>query len=236
MCHGAAIARKSRNPVNWLERLPAAPLAGEQQIRNGRAEEEHRRDKALGEQRQRHAGPHPVGAQRLVQLQAGDERVERGQQEEGELRFRNDEARKQEWAHRGEHGQACVEAGAIAPGAARPGPAEPGKRQHGQRVGQMRGEGVLHARDFVDRGHDPVGQRRLLNVADAVDVRRNPVAGIGNVLSGLGVRGVHVVEQRRGPKRSKINRSKKRGKQQPDGARGKRLAWPFNRSKSGEGA
>ncbi len=50
-------------------------------------------------------------------------------------------------------------------------------------------------------GGDPVGQRRLFEIADAVDVQRHPVAGLEHGLRGLGVGGVGVVQQRWSPQR-----------------------------------
>ena len=44
-------------------------------------------------------------------------------------------------------------------------------------------------------GDQPVGQRRLFEVADAVDVEGDPVAGVEHVAGGVGVGGVGVVEQ-----------------------------------------
>jgi len=60
----------------------------------------------------------------------------------------------------------------------------------------MRGEDVL-AEDAVVDGGQPVGQRRLLKVTDAVDVEGDPVSAGDDVLRGLGMRCVGVVEQRR---------------------------------------
>ena len=58
----------------------------------------------------------------------------------------------------------------------------------------MGGEDVVAEEVIVD-GDEPVGQRRLFEITDAVDVQRDPVAADGHVLGGIGVRGVGVVEQ-----------------------------------------
>jgi len=64
----------------------------------------------------------------------------------------------------------------------------------------MSGKDIL-AKDAIERGIQPVRQRRLLQIAQAVDLQRHPVAAIGHVLRGLGVIGVRVVQQRRRKKR-----------------------------------
>ena len=63
----------------------------------------------------------------------------------------------------------------------------------GAAVGRVRGGEELEA-----DGGDPVGEGRLFEVADAVDVEGDPVAGGEHGLGGLGVGGVGVVEQWRG--------------------------------------
>ena len=179
---------------------------------------EHRRNKALGQQRQRHAGPHPVNDERPAAFERSDQRVKRDQQKKRQNRLRNNEARKQKRPDRRQHAQSGIEPRALAPRPPRPQPREPRERQHGQRVGQVRGKGVL-AKNPVHAGHEPIRQRRLLNVADAVDLRRNQVAALGHVLRGLRVRRVHVVQQRRRKQRRKIHRDKNGRKQQPHRAR-----------------
>ena len=224
MCQGAAMARKSSDAGDGLQRAPAAPLAGEEQVGNGGADEEDGSDQALGEQwpaRRRPTSSKSArgGSASKPVMQA----VESDQQKEAELRLGNDEAGKEKRADGGEHGQAGVEAGARAPGAAGPEPGEPGEAEHGQRVGQVGGKDVL-AEDLVEAGDDPVGQRRLLDVADAVDLGGDPVAGLGHVLRGLGVGGVHVVQQRRREERSELHGGKDGRQKQPDSQRGGRLS------------
>ena len=63
----------------------------------------------------------------------------------------------------------------------------------------MSGEGV-EAEDAEAEGDEPVGERRLFEIADAVDVQGDEVAGESHVAGGVGVGGVGVVEQRRGEK------------------------------------
>ena len=58
----------------------------------------------------------------------------------------------------------------------------------------MGGEDVVAEEVIVDGDH-PVGERRFFEVANAVHVHRDPVSAGGDVLGGLGVGRVGVVEQ-----------------------------------------
>ena len=78
----------------------------------------------------------------------------------------------------------------------------------------MSGKGIL-AEDQVGTGHDPVGKRRLFDIADAVDLGRDPVAALGKVLRGLGMGGVYVVHQRRRKQRGKLHGGKEGREKQP---------------------
>ena len=131
--------------------------------------------------------------ERPAAFKRSDQRIKRDQQKKRQDRLRNNEARKQKRPDRRQHAQSGIESRALAPRPPRPQPREPRQPQHGQRVGQVRGKGVL-AENPVHAGDGPVRQRRLLNVADAVDLRRNQVAALGHVLRGLRVRRVHVVQ------------------------------------------
>jgi len=203
---------------------PAAPLAGEDEVRQSRADEKDRGDEALGEQGQGYAGIGPVEAVVLAALQGGDEGVEGDEQEQAQVGLGNDEAGVEECSDGGEHGQAGVESGAGAPGAAGPVPGEPAEAEHGERVGQVGGEGVL-AEELVADGDGPVGQWGLLDVADAVDLAGDPVAAVDNVLGGLGVRSVNVVEQGRRKERAHLDGKKDENKEQPGGHGGWALRW-----------
>lgn len=52
---------------------------------------------------------------------------------------------------------------------------------------------------------DPIGERRLFEITDAVHMESNPIAGAEHGLRGLGVRGIRVVEQWRIAKRGREN-------------------------------
>ena len=65
----------------------------------------------------------------------------------------------------------------------------------------MRAAGGADAEELEAGGHRPVQQRRLLQIADAVGVERDPVVAQEHLARDLGVDGVGVVEQGRGEER-----------------------------------
>ena len=83
----------------------------------------------------------------------------------------------------------------------------------------MGGEDVVAEEAVVD-GDDPVGQRRFFEIADAVDVEGDPVAAGGDVLGGLGVGGVGVVEQRGRKEGGKIDGDEDEQERSPCARRG----------------
>ena len=129
-----------------------------------------------------------------------EEEVEGGAEEEGEQDLGDEDAGEEEDADGGEDGEAGVEGGAPVEGAVCPAVSEQGKEEDGEGLGEMGGEGV-EAEEAEGDGIEPVGERGLLEVADAVDVEGDPVAGEGHVAGGAGVGGVGVVEQGRAEER-----------------------------------
>ena len=120
MCHGAPMARKSSSPVkrwNWRQRRHS-PV----RMRYGTtaATKKTGAMSPLARSAERERGIGEIEARGFAIFDAGEEAVEREQQEKGEERFRNEGAREEEDADRGEHGQGGVEGGAVAPGAAAP--------------------------------------------------------------------------------------------------------------------
>ena len=90
-------------------------------------------------------------------------------------------------------------------GSAGPGVTEEGEAEDGEGEGEVDGEGGCLAvrcgmgcEEAEAYGGDPVGERGLFEVADAVHVEGDPVAGGEHGLGGLGVGGVCVVEEGRG--------------------------------------
>src|SRR5438445_5371292 len=64
----------------------------------------------------------------------------------------------------------------------------------------------MHAKEVVAGGHEPVHERRLLQVAEAtVDLQRDPVTGFHHLARGLGVHRVGIVHQWRLKKTAEID-------------------------------
>ena len=87
----------------------------------------------------------------------------------------------------------------------------------------MGGKGVL-SEDLVTCCNDPKGQRGFFDVADAVDLWGDEVAGFGHVLRDLGVAGVGIVEERGRKERGKVHSHKNGRQEQPNSHRGRGLA------------
>ena len=79
----------------------------------------------------------------------------------------------------------------------------------------MGGKGIL-AKDLIDRTHQPVGERRFLNIANPVDLRGDQIARFGDMLRGLGMAGVHVVQQGRRKKRGELHGREECCQQRPN--------------------
>ena len=217
---GSGDGQKKEQAADRLQRPPAPPLAAQQKKWNRRRGKEDRGDQPLGQESQRQRRPHSIKMKRSDVFQPGQQAVEGRQQKKAELRLRNGEARVEKRPDRGENAESGVEAGAASPGAARPEPGQPGAAQQGQRIGQVGGKDVL-AEDAIERGVEPVGQRRFLQVADAVDLQRHPVAALGHVLRGLGMAGVGVVQQGRRKQRGKLHGGEDHRQKRPCGQRGR---------------
>ena len=153
------------------------------------------------------------------------------------MRLGNDEAGKEKRADGGEHAQAGIKAGARAPGAAAQSQASQARPSMASALGRWVAK-VFSPKMLVAAGDQPVGQRRLFDVADAVDlgVIRLPVSAMccaawawaASTSSSSGG-----VEQR-----SKLHGDKDGREQQPGGQRGgrwrpgamdrlNRLSWLF---------
>src|SRR5262249_14872499 len=138
------------------------------------------------------------------------EEVERDRQEERDDDFRDHDSREQVNSQPRTHRQPRIE---TRPGAAHPASEIIDRRdqQHGaDRQRQPRRE-FGEAENLVCRRHRPIHQRRLLQIANAVNVQRHPIAALDHLARGLSVRGVGVVLQRRLPRAAYINQ---RGQQQ----------------------
>ncbi len=206
--------KKEHNAGEESQLAPAPPLARDEQVRNNGGDEEDRGDKPFGEHRNGQGRVCKVQALRLSIFQSGKKCVKRESEKESKQRFRNQKASEQKDAGGSEYGQGCIKRGAISIRPSRPCPCKNGAGKYRERHGQVSCKSVVAKEVIIDRGQ-PVGQRRLLEVANAIDGKRHPVAADGHVLRGVGVRSVGVVEQRRGKQRGKVNREKDEQEQRP---------------------
>ena len=123
------------------------------------------------------------------------EAVEGDAEEQREKNFGYVVAGKEKDADGGESGEAGIESGAGVEGAKGPMIAEECEEKDTDCLREMRGKGV-EAEETEAKGAQPVGERRFFEIADAVDTKRDKIAGEGHVTGGVGVGGVGVVEQR----------------------------------------
>ncbi len=164
-----------------------------------------RASKSLGEHGQSQQSVDGVPAPaRVGTVQGGDQAVECGGDQEAENRLRDEHAGEEKISNRGGGEQSRVESGTRAEGAAAPDHAEQNEQTHGGDGGQAGGK-FIDAEDAIASGNQPVHQGRFFQVAHAVDVQGDVVAAGEHLASSLGVRGVHVVLQRRREGRAKID-------------------------------
>ena len=78
----------------------------------------------------------------------------------------------------------------------------------------MGSKDVVAKEPVIDR-HQPVGQRRLLQIANAIDLEGDPVAGERHMLGCAGMVGIGVIQQRRGEKGGQVNRGEDQQQQCP---------------------
>src|SRR5215469_5888593 len=112
-------------------------------------------------------------------MQGLQEAVKGGRKEEGEQDFRDEVAGEEEDAGGGEDGKAGVEGGAEAEGLCGPAVAEKSEEENADGLGEVGGEGV-ETEETEAESDEPVGKRGFFEVADAVDVEGDEVAGEGH--------------------------------------------------------
>ena len=152
---------------------PAPPFAGEHQPRHCGREEEDRSDQPFGQRREGERRPAHIEERRPAVLQPSQKAVEREPDEEGEQRLRDIDAGEEKDADAGQQRERRIECGPFAEGAPSPVPRKNGGREHAQRHGKVRGEDVI-AEDVIVDGGEPVGKRRLFQIADAIDLQASP--------------------------------------------------------------
>ena len=78
----------------------------------------------------------------------------------------------------------------------------------------MGGKDVISEEVVIGSGQ-PIRQRRLFQIADAIYFQRDPVAALRHVLGGGGVGGIGVIQQRRRKKRGHMDGCEDQQQQRP---------------------
>lgn len=151
-----------------------------------------------------------------MRRQGAEESVEGERQQQRQKGVGDENAGEEEDTGRGEEEEAGAEGSRLTEGSAAPRVAEEDEAEDGEGKGKVDGEGgcatvgrMRRGKKFEAHGGEPVGKRRLFQVADAVDVEGDPVSSGEHGLGGLGVRGVGVVEERRSESRGDVEQEPK---------------------------
>jgi hypothetical protein len=177
---------------------------GAHEPRQCRREEEDRSDQTFGQCGDGERGPAHVEECGPSVVQPKQKTVQGESNEERQQRFRNIDPGKEKDADTGQQGKRRVECRPFVECAPRPVPCKHGRRQNPESHGKMGGEHVIAEGMIIDGG-EPVGKGRLLQIADAIDLQRHPIAGERHVLSGIGMRGIGIVKQGWREKRREID-------------------------------
>ena len=121
------------------------------------------------------------------------EAVEGDAEEQREENLGDVVAGEEEDADGGKGRDAGVEGGAGVEDAKGPMIAEECEEKDADCLREMRGKGV-EAEETKAKGAQPVGERRLFEIADAVDAEGDEIAGESHVAGGVGVGRIGVVE------------------------------------------
>ncbi len=141
-----------------------------------------------------HGGPQARARLRFVERSKKGPHGERDGERQGSVG--DEDAREEEQTDAGGDRQSRIEAGQFRKGPCGHSRRDPAEQNREQRHGQPRGP-VVHAENGEGNGNAPIFERRLLEVFDAIEARRNPIARSEHVAGNLGLHGVDVVHQRR---------------------------------------
>ena len=193
-----------------------AEFPSQREVENRCAEEEDEGDETFGQHSQRKGCPHDVrvGGKassflrwvRKLRLRSGtrgdrfarglkrlEECVEGSAKEERQQDFWNKDAREEEDSGAGEDCHPGVQGGTAIERPPSPDVTQHRKTEDRERQRQMHRERV-RAEEAETQCHKPIGEWCLFEIADAVDVKRDPVAGCGHGVRSLRVGGVSVIE------------------------------------------
>ena len=169
----------------------AAPTACQQHMRGDDRYRKDDADQALGQDIEREQGAKgPAKPARRFRLRLGAEVAEqRGGEQEADQQVRNVDAREDKDAEARKRYEARVEARAKVEGAAGERFRHQRKRSHspGQREPRGGGHPKERTEELHRQGHQPIEERGLFEVADAVGVERHPVVPQQHLARNLGV-------------------------------------------------
>ena len=77
------------------------------------------------------------------------------------------------------------------------------------------GREYVESEDAVIGGGQPIRQRRLLQVTDAIHFQCHPVSAASHILGSSGVGGICVIQQRGRPERRHVHRGEDQQQQRP---------------------
>ncbi len=108
-----------------------------------------------------------IKADGLVVFQPDEKIVEGKGQKEREQNFRNEDTGEEKNSYAGQNAEGRVKRRALAVGAAAPHPGQNGQGKDTEGQGQMGGKYVV-SEEVIIGGGQPIRQRRLFQVADAI--------------------------------------------------------------------
>ncbi len=177
---------------------PGKQLACSGKVNDGGGGGEDDADQAL--QQESHAktrgqekGPAP--RMRLVFVDSAKESPHREGDGKHQHDVGNQDAGEQKQTHAGGHAEAGVKAGAFAERPRAESRGEPGEGDGRKRDGDTRGP-IGNAEYFIGEGDGPINERGLFEIGDAVDARRDPIAGGEHISRDLSLHRVDVVHER----------------------------------------
>src|ERR1700704_3040593 len=172
-------------------------LAGDEEIDCSDGDGEDRGDQSLEKESAREGevkGEEPEARAALGAIEQAEEGPECEGDRQGESGIGDENAGEEEDPDAGREDGAGVEAGAAAKrphGKAR---GDPAKSDVDESEREARGP-VVDAEDAEGGGHDPVDERRFLEIGDAVEPGGNPVAALQHVAGDLRLDGVDIVHE-----------------------------------------
>ena len=211
---GRGNGEEEQNAGGQAELTPAAPISGEQQVRHGGEEEEDRSHHPLGQHGQRQGSPGQVKAGGFPVFQPDEKIVKSKGQQQGKQDFGNEDAGEQKNSHAGQNAEGGIERRALAIGATAPGPGQNGEAKYPQGEGKMGGE-YVESEEVVIGGGQPIGQRRLFQVADAIHLQGDPVAAARHLTGRRGMGGIRVIQQGGRKERRHVHRGENQQQQRP---------------------